>query len=81
MPNRLRVDRVVHAFGDRVALDGVSCDVPAGRLTGLLGPNGAGKTTLMRILLGVLTADGGEVWLDGRRLADVHDRRSWGYMP
>jgi ABC-2 type transport system ATP-binding protein len=77
----LRVDRVVHAFGDRVALDGVSCRVPAGRLTGLLGPNGAGKTTLMRILLGVLTADGGDVWLDGRRLADVHDRRAWGYMP
>jgi ABC-2 type transport system ATP-binding protein len=77
----LRVDHVVHAFGDRVALDGVTCQVPSGRLTGLLGPNGAGKTTLMRILLGVLTADGGEVWLDGRRLADVHDRRAWGYMP
>jgi ABC-2 type transport system ATP-binding protein len=81
VPDGLRVDRVVHAFGDRVALDGVTCAVPAGRLTGLLGPNGAGKTTLMRILLGVLTADGGEVWLDGRRLADVHDRRAWGYMP
>jgi ABC-2 type transport system ATP-binding protein len=77
----LRVDHVVHAFGDRVALDGVTCQVPSGRLTGLLGPNGAGKTTLMRILLGVLTADGGEVWLDGRRLEDVHDRRAWGYMP
>ncbi|KRE55127.1 ABC transporter ATP-binding protein [Phycicoccus sp. Soil748] len=81
MSDGLRVDRVVHAFGDRVALDGVTCEVPAGRLTGLLGPNGAGKTTLMRILLGVLPADGGEVWLDGRRLEDVHDRRSWGYMP
>ena len=77
----LRVERVVHAFGERVALDGVSCAVPPGRLTGLLGPNGAGKTTLMRILLGVLTPDGGEVWLDGQRLEDVHDRRAWGYMP
>lgn len=77
----LQVDGVVHAFGERVALDGVSCAVPPGRLTGLLGPNGAGKTTLMRILLGVLTPDGGEVWLDGQRLQDVHDRRSWGYMP
>ena len=81
MSDGLRVDHVVHAFGDRVALDGVTCQVPSGRLTGLLGPNGAGKTTLMRILLGVLTADGGEVWLDGRRLEDVHDRRAWGYMP
>jgi ABC-2 type transport system ATP-binding protein len=71
----------VHAFGERRALDGVSCTVPPGRLTGLLGPNGAGKTTLMRILLGVLLPDGGEVWLDGQRLEDVHDRRTWGYMP
>jgi ABC-2 type transport system ATP-binding protein len=77
----LRVDRVVHAFGERVALDGVSCAVTPGRLTGLLGPNGAGKTTLMRILLGVLMPDGGQVWLDGQRLEDVHDRRAWGYMP
>ena len=81
MSDGLRVDRVVHAFGERVALDGVSCEVPAGRLTGLLGPNGAGKTTLVRILLGVLVPDGGQVWLDGRRLEDVHDRRAWGYMP
>jgi ABC-2 type transport system ATP-binding protein len=77
----LRVDRVVHVFGERVALDGVSCAVTPGRLTGLLGPNGAGKTTLMRILLGVLMPDGGQVWLDGQRLEDVHDRRTWGYMP
>ncbi|WP_406829999.1 ATP-binding cassette domain-containing protein [Pedococcus sp. KACC 23699] len=81
MSDGLQVDDVVHTFGDRVALDGVTCQVPSGRLTGLLGPNGAGKTTLMRILLGVLTADGGEVWLDGRRLEDVHDRHAWGYMP
>jgi ABC-2 type transport system ATP-binding protein len=77
----LRVDRVVHAFGERRALDGVTCAVAPGRLTGLLGPNGAGKTTLMRILLGVLTPQAGEVWLDGQRLQDVHDRRTWGYMP
>jgi ABC-2 type transport system ATP-binding protein len=77
----LRVDRVVHAFGERVALDGVSCAVTPGRLTGLLGPNGAGKTTLMRILLGVLRPDGGEVWLGSERLQDVHDRRTWGYLP
>ncbi|MDU0314656.1 ATP-binding cassette domain-containing protein [Phycicoccus sp. M110.8] len=81
MPDGLRVDGVMHAFGERLALDGVSCEVPAGRLTGLLGPNGAGKTTLMRILLGVLVPDSGRVWLDGRRLEDVHDRRGWGYMP
>ena len=47
----LEIRDVQHAFGDRVALDGVSLDVVPGVLTGLLGPNGAGKTTLLRILL------------------------------
>jgi len=67
-------------FGDRVVLDGVELEVPAGRVIGLLGPNGAGKTTLMRILFGVLVPDAGTVAWDGH-LATEADRRSWGYMP
>jgi ABC-2 type transport system ATP-binding protein len=77
---RLELRDVVHTFGDRVALDGVSFDVEAGVLTGLLGPNGAGKTTLLRVLLGVLDPDRGEIAIDGRD-ATRGDRRSWGYMP
>jgi ABC-2 type transport system ATP-binding protein len=76
----LEVDDVAHSFGDRVALDGVSFDVAPGIITGLLGPNGAGKTTLLRILLGVLSADHGEVRFDGR-LVREEDRSHWGYMP
>jgi len=57
----LEIRDVQHAFGDRVALDGVSLDVVPGVLTDLLGPNGAGKTTLLRIMLGVLSPDRGEV--------------------
>jgi ABC-2 type transport system ATP-binding protein len=76
----LEIRDVAHAFGDRVALDGVSLDVVPGVLTGLLGPNGAGKTTLMRIMLGVLSPQRGEVRYDGRPVGD-EDRRRWGYMP
>ena len=71
---------VRHSFGERAALDVVSFTVARGVLTGLLGPNGAGKTTLMRILLGVLGPDAGEVRYDGRSV-DVADRTAWGYMP
>ena len=46
-------------FGEVVALDGVSFDVPGGTIFGLLGPNGAGKTTAVRVLSTVLRADGG----------------------
>jgi ABC-2 type transport system ATP-binding protein len=76
----LEIDDVAHSFGDRLALDGVSFDVAPGVITGLLGPNGAGKTTLLRIMLGVVSADRGEVRYDGRTVGE-QDRRQWGYMP
>jgi ABC-2 type transport system ATP-binding protein len=77
---RLEVRDVAHAFGDRIALAGVSFAVEPGVLTGLLGPNGAGKTTLLRVLLDVLDPDRGEIEVDGRE-ATREDRRTWGYMP
>jgi|1185.fasta_scaffold1827745_1 ABC-type multidrug transport system ATPase subunit len=53
-------------FGDLVALDGLSLQAEAGRVHGFVGRNGAGKTTTMRIALGLLEPDAGEVRLDGR---------------
>lgn len=67
-------------FDDVVALDGVSFSVPAGTIVGFVGPNGAGKTTAMRIALGVLAADAGEVRWNGRPV-DAEARRRFGYMP
>ena len=60
-------------------LDDVSFTVGGGRLTGFVGGNGAGKTTTMRIILGVLEADSGEVMLGGATL-DREGRRRFGYM-
>ncbi len=80
MDSQLSARGVSQRFGDRVVLDEVDLDVPAGRVVGLLGPNGAGKTTLMRILFGVLPADAGTLtWRD--RAVTSADRRGWGYMP
>jgi ABC-type Fe3+/spermidine/putrescine transport system ATPase subunit len=76
----LEIRDVAHTFGARTALDGVSFDVVPGVLTGLLGPNGAGKTTLMRVLLGVLTPQRGEVRYRGGPVGQMELRR-WGYMP
>src|SRR3954447_4222138 len=67
-------------FRDVVALDGVSFTVPEGRIVGFVGRNGAGKTTAMRIALGVLDADQGQVrWRDAP--VDTAARRRFGYMP
>ncbi|WP_378742621.1 ABC transporter ATP-binding protein [Nocardia brasiliensis] len=55
-------------------------DVRPGELFGFVGSNGAGKTTTMRIIMGVMAADAGEVRFDGRRV-DLVTRRRIGYMP
>ena len=67
-------------FGDVQALDGMDFTVHDGEMYGFVGSNGAGKSTTMRIALGVLAADSGEVLPDGLPLDD-DTRRRIGYMP
>jgi ABC-type multidrug transport system fused ATPase/permease subunit len=67
-------------YGEVVALDDLSFTVREGQMFGFVGPNGAGKTTTMRIVLGVLEADRGEVRWRGRPV-DAETRRRFGYMP
>ena len=76
----LNVDSVSRSFGDRKVLQNVSFTVEGGKLTGFVGANGAGKTTTMRIILGVLAADTGQVTLSGRPLTR-EIRQRFGYMP
>ncbi|SDE40631.1 ABC transporter ATP-binding protein [Glycomyces harbinensis] len=67
-------------FGDTLALDGVSLSAAPGEVVGFVGANGAGKTTTMRIAMGVLAADSGQIVYDGAPLG-VEQRRRFGYMP
>ncbi len=76
----LRVDGLVRRFGTVRALDGLTFDVPAGRLVGFLGPNGAGKTTTMRAVFGLTELEAGTVTWEGRPI-DPAQRRRFGYMP
>ncbi|WP_182879359.1 ABC transporter ATP-binding protein [Microbispora sp. H10949] len=76
----LEIDGLRKRYGDKTALDGVGFTVRPGEMFGFVGANGAGKTTTMRIVMGVLGADSGEVRLDGRLLG-YDDRRGFGYMP
>ena len=76
----LTVDAVSRSFGDRQVLKDVSFAVAPGRMTGFVGANGAGKTTTMRIMLGVLAADSGQVtWRDEPLTREMRQR--FGYMP
>jgi ABC-2 type transport system ATP-binding protein len=65
----------------RTAVDGVSFTVARGEVLGLLGPNGAGKTSVIKMLLGLVRADAGEVLLLGRPAGDPNARARVGYLP
>ncbi|HSJ34101.1 MAG TPA: ABC transporter ATP-binding protein [Acidimicrobiia bacterium] len=65
MDDVIRAMGLVKNFGATQALDGLDLQVARGEVHGFLGPNGAGKTTTLRILLGLLRPDGGEVTLLG----------------
>ena len=67
-------------YGNLLALNNLSLTVKPGEVFGFVGSNGAGKTTTMRIVLGVLAPNGGEVFWDGS-LIDFETRRRIGYMP
>jgi len=58
-------------YGDRTAVDDLTFDVAAGRVTGFVGPNGAGKSTTMRMMVGLTRPDAGEVRYDGIRYTDL----------
>jgi ABC-2 type transport system ATP-binding protein len=68
-------------YGRQTAVDDVSFSVARGEVLGLLGPNGAGKTSVIKMLLGLVRPDAGEVLLLGRRSSDPRSRSAVGYLP
>jgi ABC-2 type transport system ATP-binding protein len=78
----LSLDNVVKRYGSVTALNGVSFDVRQGEMFGLIGPDGAGKTTTIRLLCGLLHADGGAVRMLGKDPVASHAEitRSVGYL-
>lgn len=68
-------------YKKRIAVDGVSFTVGRGEVLGLLGPNGAGKTSVIKMMLGLVHPDAGEVMLLGRPNTDPRSRERVGYLP
>ena len=79
----IAIDGLVKKFGSFTALDGLNLTVVAGEVHGFLGPNGAGKSTTIRVLLGLLRKNAGQVHLLGgdpwRDVVDLHRRLA--YVP
>lgn len=66
----IETENITRSFSTVKAVDGVSLCVPPGSIYGFLGPNGAGKTTTIRILLGLIQPNAGEIRLFGRALSE-----------
>jgi ABC-2 type transport system ATP-binding protein len=83
MSSAISISGLVKTFGTTVALDGLDLEVATGEVHGFLGPNGAGKSTTIRVLLGLLRADRGQVrLLDGDPWRDAPTlHRRLAYVP
>lgn len=81
----LVAESLVKHYGARTVVRGVSLEVNAGEIVGLLGPNGAGKTTSFYMIVGLVAADQGQIWLNGQdiTLMPVNQRTQMGlgYLP
>ncbi len=84
LTDSIRFTDLHFAYDGREVLQGVTLDIPAGRLTTLIGASGSGKTTLVDLVCGLTRPASGEVWIDGMALGEI-DLKSWrrqiGYVP
>lgn len=76
----LEIREVTKSYGSKMAVAGISLNIPVGIVYGLLGPNGAGKTSLIRMITRITYPDSGSILYQGTPLADRHQELI-GYMP
>ena len=83
--SELKAERLNKRYRSRIVVKDVSLEVSSGEVIGLLGPNGAGKTTCFYMMVGLVPMDGGDLYLDGRKLTHmpIHRRARLGlsYLP
>lgn len=81
----LQAESLVKHYGARAVVQGVSLEVHAGEIVGLLGPNGAGKTTSFYMIVGLIAADQGQIWLNGQDITlmpvNLRAQLGLGYLP
>lgn len=76
----LKVEDLNFSFGDKTILKNINLEVENGDYLGIIGPNGAGKSTLMKVVLGILKKDSGNVKIFGKDVCDVRKTGEIGYI-
>ena len=72
--NIISVRSLVKRFGDRAVLDGVTADIPEGKITVIMGGSGCGKSTFLRHLIGLYQPDEGEILIDGQNIVGLSEK-------
>lgn len=78
----IKIDNINKHYGKNHVLKNTNLDILSNKVTILSGPNGSGKTTLVKLILGIVFPDNGNIYLDGENIkAGVHYKNKIGYMP
>ena len=83
----ISIQNVHKRFGSQVVLSGISIDLEPGQITTIVGPSGVGKSVLLKLILGILQPEEGQVIIDGRSITKAKDEaernqiRAWGPIP
>ena len=62
-------------FGPQTVWEGITCDIPKGKISVMLGPSGTGKSVLLKHIMGLLKPDRGEIWIDGNNIPTLPERQ------
>jgi len=76
----IEISNVTKKYNDRIAVNNFSFTAESGKIYGFLGPNGAGKTTTIRMIMGIIEPDSGDIKVFGKKLSDDSKKRI-GYIP
>jgi phospholipid/cholesterol/gamma-HCH transport system ATP-binding protein len=68
----ISVRNVHKRFGSQVVLDGITIDIEPGKMTAVVGPSGVGKSVLLKLIMGIMTPDSGEIWIGDEKITDAH---------
>ncbi|MHA2227351.1 MAG: ABC transporter ATP-binding protein [Candidatus Hodarchaeales archaeon] len=78
----IEINNLSKQFQDVLVVDSVSFSIEKGEIVGILGPSGCGKTTILKIILGLLTPDKGDIRIEGNSILDIPpEKRNFGYIP
>ncbi|CAN5747061.1 ABC transporter ATP-binding protein [soil metagenome] len=65
---------VTKSFGSHTVLEGISFDIPRGKISAIMGPSGTGKSVLLKNIIGLLRPDRGEIWVDGEETVRMREK-------